>query len=235
MKSIITFLLFILLGRVVSAHTYVVCVGITDYPGHKNDLRVSANDARTIQTIFTSNGNASVRCLTNREATASIIKKTMIELFGKANADDAIFFYFSGHGVPGAFICYDRSLHYSEVVEMMSNSKARRKMVIADACFAGQMRSTKNKDKDQWSHNDVMFFLSSRTKEKSMETPYQNSLFTIFLERGLRGGADADRNRIISARELYDFVHSGVVRASSDRQHPVMWGRFNKDMIIIKW
>jgi hypothetical protein len=80
-----------------------------------------------------------------------------------------------------------------------------------------------------------MFFLSSRTNEESKESPFKNSLFTIFLERGLRGGADTDRNRIITAREIYNFVHKGVIEASGNKQHPVMWGKFDNNMTIIKW
>ena len=80
-----------------------------------------------------------------------------------------------------------------------------------------------------------MFFLSSRTNETSQETQYQNSLFTIFLERGLRGGADNNKDRIITAREIYDFVHQGVVKASDNKQHPVMWGKFDNNMTVIKW
>ena len=80
-----------------------------------------------------------------------------------------------------------------------------------------------------------MFFLSSRTNETSLETGYRNSMFTIYLERGLRGGADVNRDRSVSARELYDFVHQGVIEASRDRQHPVMWGKFDNEMTVIKW
>ena len=80
-----------------------------------------------------------------------------------------------------------------------------------------------------------MFFLSSRTTEESLETPFANSFFTIYLERGLRGGADTNHDRIITASELYDFVHTGVVRDSNNKQHPVMWGNFNKNMTLIKW
>ena len=56
-----------------------------------------------------------------------------------------------------------------------------------------------------------------------------------FLERGLRGGADKNKDRIITARELYDFVHQGVIGASGGRQHPVMWGKFDNNMTIISW
>ena len=63
----------------------------------------------------------------------------------------------------------------------------------------------------------------------------QNSLFTAFLERGLRGGADTDRDRTITARELFTFVSEGVRQRSGERQHPVMWGRFPDDMPLMVW
>ena len=107
-------------------------------------------------------------------------------------------------------------------------------MIIVDACFSGKMRVTKQQY-SRYNSQDVMFFLSSRANEISKETPYQNSLFTLFLERGLRGGADKDKNRKITAREIYDFVHQGVTDASGGKQHPVMWGKFKNDMTIIKW
>lgn len=70
----------------------------------------------------------------------------------------------------------------------------------------------------------MVFFLSSLTDEKSQERRgWRNSLITAYLERGLRGGADTDRNRTITARELFDFVSQGVAKDSKQRQHPVMW------------
>ena len=67
------------------------------------------------------------------------------------------------------------------------------------------------------------------------QTGFNNSLFTVFLERGLRGGADMNRDKVITAREIYDFVHQGVTNASGGRQHPVMWGKFDGNMAVIKW
>ena len=235
MRETLTTLLLILTA-IVHAHNYVVCVGISDYPGRRNDLRVSANDAMTIHKIYARNGNSHVCLLTNADATVANVRKAMAETFSQAGADDAVVFYFSGHGVSGGLVCQDGFLHYKSLVEEMARSAAMTKMVIADTCFAGKMRSSAEGDgEDVTSDTNVMFFLSSRTTEKSQETRFANSLFTIFLERGLRGGADTDHDRQISAHEIYKFVHDGVVDASRGKQHPVMWGNFSKDMTIIKW
>lgn len=231
---IISLLLLVSSSLWVGATNYVVCAGIADYPGTSNDLRVSANDAKTIANIYEKSGSSQVRVLLNGQATREAVLAQMTSLFGKAGEGDRIILYFSGHGMPGSLSCYDGQLLYSKIVEVMKHSRAKCKMVLADACFSGKMRSSKQRG-DKYSSLDVMFFLSSRSSEPSLETPYANSLFTIFLERGLRGGADVDKNRTITARELYNFVHEGVTEATGNKQHPVMWGNFSDDMPVIKW
>ncbi len=239
MKCLLSMLVLCLLGlSSLQAKTYIVSVGIADYPGRQNDLRVSANDAKTIAGIFTKNGKAEVDYFVNSDVTVQKVCAAMRKTFAKATASDAIILYFSGHGIPGGLVCYDGFLYYSSVLNIMKQSKARQKMIFVDACYAGKMRST-NRRSTNYSNENVMFFLSSRSSEKSLETPRQtgfnNSLFTVFLERGLRGGADVNRDKTITAREIYNFVHQGVVKASGNRQHPVMWGKFDDNMAVIKW
>jgi len=227
-------LLFLVCALSIQAKTFVVSVGIADYPGVKNDLRISDNDAQTLAKLFRATKDASVSVLVNNQATQSALLSTMRTSFANAQSCDAVILYFSGHGTPGALVCHDGLLTYQRIFNMLKGCKANRKIIIADACYAGKMRTSKQQSANYNAQN-VMLFLSSRTNEKSMESPYKNSLFTIFLERALRGGADKDRNRQITARELYDFVHDGVTEASGNMQHPVMWGKFDNNMTIIKW
>ena len=230
-----TSLLFLTLTLAVGARNYVVLVGIADYPGTKSDLKVSSQDAVTMKTLYDRNGDAETQLLTDAEATVENVKVTIGNLFARATQDDAIILFFSGHGVPGGFVCYNGLLKYTDITAAMSRSEAQTKMVFADACFAGKARSSKKRD-DKPADSSVMFFLSSRTNEKSIERRnWRNSLFTAYLERGLRGGADTDRNRTITARELFDFVSQGVAKDSREKQHPVMWGKFDDTMPLMKW
>lgn len=221
-------------GLQLQAKVYLVSVGIADYPGKENDLRISDNDAKTIAKVFQATKDASVNVLVNEAATQSALLSTMHTTFEDADYNDAVILYFSGHGTPGALVCHDGLLTYQHIFKMLKGCKATRKIIIADACYAGKMRTTRQQT-DSYNNQNVMLFLSSRTNETSQETQYKNSLFTIFLERGLRGGADKDKNRQITARELFDFVHKGVIEASGNKQHPVMWGKFDNDMTVIKW
>lgn len=227
-------LLFLMGITSVQAKTYIVCVGIADYPGVKNDLRISDNDAQTIARVFKATKDAYVSVLVNENATQSSLLSAMQATFANARSGDAVILYFSGHGTPGSLVCYDGLLPYQRIFKILKECKANRKIIIADACYSGKMRTSKQQSASYNSQN-VMFFLSSRTNEMSRETQFQNSLFTIFLERGLRGGADKNKDRQITAREMFDFVHNGVTEASGNKQHPVMWGKFDNNMTIIKW
>ena len=229
-------IIFLFLASIthLQAKVYVLCVGIADYPGTEHDLRISDNDANTIAKVFMATKDASVKVLTNEDATQSALLSTVHTLFEDAQSDDAVILYFSGHGSPGALVCHDGLLTYQHIFKMLKGCKASRKVIIADACYSGKMRTTRQQT-DSYNNQNVMLFLSSRTNEVSRESRYKNSLFTIFLERGLRGGADTNRDRYITARELYDFVHKGVIEASGNKQHPVMWGKFDNNMTVINW
>ena len=143
----------------------------------------------------------------------------------------------AGHGYKGGFAAHDGRLSYADVREAFAACRAKNKMIFADACFSGGMREAGHDT--SLSQFNIMLFLSSRGNETSLDgnprRGQKNGLFTICLERCLRGGADADRDRIITARELFVAVTEGVKTLSHDRQHPVMWGKFDDTMPVMRW
>ncbi len=222
-----------------AGNIYLVSIGITDYPGTKNDLRLPAKDALTIQGVYDRNGKATTVALVNSQATKARIKEYVDRLFSKAGKNDVIVLFFSGHGYKGGFVAYDSFLSYDEIRTMIAKSHAGGKIVLADACFSGKMRtkgrvahgSLRNGGKDE-----LMFFLSSRDDETSIErADMKNGFFTSCLQKALRGEADANRDRAITARELFNYVSVGVKRLSRNRQHPVMWGRFDDTLAVMSW
>lgn len=238
LKSLIT-LLLLTSFTLAQAKVYLVSVGIADYPGSRNDLRLPAKDARTIAWIYSRNAKVESRLLQNEEATQENIVSAMQETYAKAEENDIVVFFFSGHGYPGGFVAYDGQISYTRVRQAMAPAKCRNKMIFADACFSGKLRSdSRNSQSAVQSAQkaSVMMFLSSRSDETSIESPgMQNGFFTTYLYKGLRGGADANRDRVITAKELYEYVHKGVIQLSKGKQHPVMWGRFSDDMPVMKW
>lgn len=224
------------------ARVYLVSVGIADYSGYPSkisDLRLPANDADAVVALYSQNASVDYALLLNGNATKDRIVRAIKKVFGMAGKNDIAVFFFSGHGYAGGFCAYDGNISYSEVRHAMSNSKCRNKMMFVDACRSGGMRVNRSSAQSVINESkaaNVMLFLSSRNNENSIErSNMENGFFTTFLQRGLKGGADTNHDRIITARELYDFVHDGVAQISEGKQHPVMWGNFNSDMPVMKW
>lgn len=215
--------------------TYMVSVGVADYPGTKNDLRVSGNDAVTMKNLYEKNWSAEVVLLVNTNAKLTEVTRQMVLEFSKASEDDTIILFFSGHGNLGGFVCYDQVLYYDTIYKIMLSSRAKSKIVYSDACYSGRARKASKRAIARRDVN-IMFFLSSRTNEQSIEnSKWRNGYFTAYLERGLRGGADFNKDRIITAIELFNYVSEGVKDASQDKQHPVMWGNFDNEMPVMIW
>ena len=111
-------------------------------------------------------------------------------------------------------------------------------MVFADACFSGGLCKQRTQLQVQAvSNNDVIFFLSSRLDETSLELPQgPNGLYTYFLAQGLCGAADENNDSIISVREIYNFVRANVsswASQISQDQHPTIWGKFDQAMPVL--
>lgn len=236
-RSLILLIMTLTLCLNAEAKIYLVSVGVSDYPGTRNDLRLPHNDAATMQWLYRENKQASTRLLMNEKATVANIQAAMQKMFSKATANDIVVLFFSGHGVKGGFVCYDGILRYGDVSGIMSSCQSKSKMVFADACFSGAIRdNSKVSSRYSSMNNNIMLFMSCRSNEASIETPLMtNGFFTYALQHGLRGGADKDRDKIITAKELFNYVSAKVKKESNDRQHPVMWGKFPSSMPVMKW
>lgn len=222
-----------------NAKVFLVSVGISDYPGTNMDLNLPARDAETITELYSKNTELRYCQLLDENATKSKILTAMNKVFYAAKENDVVVFFFSGHGYEGGFCAYDEYLSYKEIRKAMSKSKCKNKMIFADACFSGQLRTdkpTSQSDIDASKKANVMLFLSSRSNEVSMENKTMNNgFFTTYLQKGLKGEADRNNDNIITAGELFLYVHAGVKEISKDRQHPVMWGKFPNDMPVMIW
>ena len=221
------------------AETYVVCVGIAKYQ-NIGSLLLSEKDAKSIAKMYKTHTN-NVILITGKYATHDTVIKALKDQFKRAKKGDYVVFYFSGHGYMGGFCPYDmggktkNGLAFKEIYAIFRESRASHKIIFADACYSGSLRRRDKTTKPETS-SDVLLFLSSRSNESSIETPkLKNGFFTAYLERGLRGGADKNKDKKITANEIFNFVSNGVKKVSNDRQHPVMWGNFDNNFVLLEW
>lgn len=231
-------LILFFLPSTLTAKVYLVSIGIADYPGAEYDLYTPVNDAQIITWLYAKNSEVTYCQLLNANATVANITAAM-KIFTLADYDDIVVLYYSGHGYSGGIMVYDGSLSYDEIRRFMSKSKCKNKMIFADACFSGgvvPLRQSQKHESERANKANIMLFLSSRYNEFSWErSDMKNAYFTYLLQKGLRGNADANRDRIITAKELFTYVHKNMFIATNGQQHPVMWGNFSDAMPVMKW
>jgi uncharacterized caspase-like protein len=75
--------------------------------------------------------------------------------------------------------------------------------------------------------------MSSKGDETSLESAgLRQGVFSHFLIRGLKGEADKNKDKVISVREIFDFVYSNVRAYTGNRQSPVLKGAFDPTMPV---
>jgi uncharacterized caspase-like protein len=218
---------------------YALVVGVSEYATPGNDLQFPAKDATQVYDLLKGHTTPDkIVMITNAEATHDNILSSASRLFASATPNDMVLLYFSGHGYTGGWMAHDTGVDYAELKKLFKRIKAR-KLIFADACFAGVIREddpTVVNAQTAMGKQRVCLFLSSRSDQYSLESPLlDNGFFTFYLLAGLRGGADANRDKIITALELFEFVNPRVKEQSQGIQVPVMWGRFEDRMEILNW
>lgn len=218
---------------------YAMVVGVSQYSNPQNNLSYSHKDAAQVYKLLQSRTTSDkAKMLLDNYATRANILTSCNDLFTKSQKDDILIFYFSGHGSYGGMVSHDAMVSFDDLKTIFKSSKAKHKIIIVDACHSGDMRTpSANSSKTPISPKDkVCLFLSSRTYQYSFESSQMaNGYFTYYLLAGLRGGADANKDKIVTAKELYDFVTPWVKSKSENKQIPVMWGKFDNNMAIMNW
>lgn len=231
---------------------WAVVIGVSRY-NHMPVLRYSDDDAYKIYAFLKSpEGGAlpdeQIKVLIDEDATREKILRILQETLLKADGNDAIFVYFSGHGLEGSFVPidfdgYTNLILHDEVIEILGRSEARYKMCFADACHSGSLTAQKGPAVEQTiekyynafldKRGGTAFMLSSKAEEFSLEDGgLRQGVFSHFLMRGLKGEADVDFDDIVTISELYDYVRFEVRRYTGNVQTPVMVGKYDMSMPV---
>ncbi|MEM1220310.1 MAG: caspase family protein, partial [Bacteroidota bacterium] len=137
---------------------------------------------------------------------------------------------------------YNRRIAHEEITEIMKESKARHKLVIADACHSGSLLAakvpvqdalTKYYDAFANSEGGIALMMSSKREEYSLEDAgLRSGVFSYFLIEGLKGKADYNGNKILTIEELFDYVYNRVRGYTANAQTPTLSGSFDRSMPV---
>ncbi len=227
-------------------------VGVGRY-AHMPTLKYTDDDAYHFYSFLKSpEGGAlkdeQVRVLIDEDATRDNILRTMRQLFMKADENDVVMLYFSGHGLEGSFIPvdydgYNNKLQHEDIKAVFEESKAKHKICMADACFSGSLLAMKAANIDvalnkyykefENTKGGMALLMSSKSQEYSLEDHgLRSGIFSHYLIKGLKGEADTDKNKIISIKELYDFTYKNVKTYTAGAQTPSISGNYDPKMPI---
>lgn len=224
--------------------TYIVAVGLNKYENSNcfAQLECPVNDVRAFANFYRCYNGSNVVMLTDHNATRKGILHALERQFSKATADDEIIFAYSGHGLPGYLSAYDSKgslstlISYDEVQHIMKKAKANRKMIFAMSCHAGCMtlqpaNDLKNRPEDD---TNVLTFVSCRPHEEPYEVHgMRNTFFFSRVMEALKGQADYNKDRKVTAREMFSYVNGRVIMDTQNTQHPQMRGNFKDNMVIV--
>jgi len=230
---------------------WAVIVGAALYK-HMPPLRYTDDDAYQLYAFLKSpEGGAlpdrQLKLLIDEDATHANITDAMRSTFLRADENDVILFYFSGHGLQGAFLPvdfdgYNNQLKHSDLKQMLEQSKAKHKLVLADACHSGSLLAMKSPLKSvlqryykefENTQGGMALLMSSKGEEYSLEDGgLRSGIFSHFLVKGLKGDADQNGNLIVTIQELFAYVHQHVRMYTGNVQTPTLTGEFDPLMPV---
>lgn len=205
-------------------------------------VRYAARDAETAARYFENllgvpAGN--IKLLTGDMATKSDLEAYLEDwLVRRVKKDSIVYFYYAGHGSPDPkgeaayLVPYEGNPDFpaklyplSRLYSSLEKLDAKRTVVLLDSCFSGArgrgivskgsrpLVLTTSEPDD--AGKVVVLSASSGREISSDYDKAEHGLFTYYLLRGLRGGADKDKDRSISVGELFEYVRANVSRTAS--------------------
>ena len=231
---------------------YALIVGVATY-NHMPSLKYTDDDAYQLYAFFKSpEGGAlkddNIKILIDDAATHATILGELKSLSARADADDVVILYLSGHGLDGAYVPSDfdgshNQLPYSTILEELDKSSARHKLFVTDACHSGSMIAAARTpltvaiqnfyNAFNTANGGTAIMTSSKQEEVSLEYGgLRQGVFSHFLIKGLKGYADADNDKLVTIDELYSYIYNQVRQYTANKQTPSITGDFDKNMPV---
>jgi formylglycine-generating enzyme required for sulfatase activity len=244
------------------ANRHGLVIGIETYQNARLNLRCARKDAEAMHALMTDPSCGlfppeNVTLLVNRDATTQAVRKAFSALWKRAGEADTVWVYYAGHGAQEGrdtyWVTHDADvddlyatgIRNAEIVETLGRIQAARVVVFLDCCHAAATAVQRNPQRKRltaetafaaYEGKGQLTISSSNGDEKSVELGDRgHGAFTYFLTQGLRGEADADKDGIVTADELWSYLHGKVRDASrqvGNPQTPIFKGELSHDLAL---
>lgn len=202
---------------------YGLFTGIADYPGEDLDLDLTDDDANRVrEALMTGAGMSSQNAISllNSDATLANFRDGIEQIAEKANRDDIVVIFYSGHGsriaraggpnnqdpdgLDETIELYDGSLIDDELGNLLDGIHAGTVLVVLDSCFSGGFA------KEIVSAPGRMGLFSSEedvTSQVAYKFRAGGYLSVFFSEAIAERYADEDGDGALNAVELSQYLH----------------------------
>lgn len=221
---------------------YVLVVGANRYADPHYNLGLAVKDASDFRSLVEKAARglyASVetRLLTDHAATKLGIIRAALDMGRAMKPEDVLVIYAAMHGTTAddryyllttdfdGYVRESNTLSSVELVELSKRLPALKQVLSLDTCEAGGMNSIVAGLYD--SRVSVLakalgmhLFAGAKSYQTALDDYHGNGLFTHFLLEGLRGSADRNRDRTITAVEMSPYLTRSVKQASGGKQVP---------------
>lgn len=214
---------------------YAVVVGIGDYQGTSNDLPGVKYDVADVKQFLTTDSlwqGTNLTTVVDAQATKANILNAVNQVATKADANDNVFLYYSGHGYSGSgsLVSYDMS---AVTAQMMYDSisaigakvgSGGHVTLVLDSCFSGNFVDYfKSRGGSQYT-----VISASASNETSLDIG-TNGLFTSYLMDNALNGRKADLNHDnkITTGELFNYITNPSYSNYSSTRHMQMYDGSN--------
>ncbi len=199
-----------------------LCVGIDAYQ-YVDDLHGCVNDANSVKAALERNGDntlnfdARIMSATSEASyiTRSVLKDAVQELF--KNDSEIAVFYYAGHGSYdslGGYLCTseisraDEGFSLNDLMEIVSQSPAKNKIIILDSCHSGFAASSTQMQNYSVLHNGTTILAACDENQYASEDN-GHGVFTSLLIEALYGGA---MNLLgeVSPGSIYSYIDQSL-------------------------
>lgn len=200
--------------------------------------------------------------LNNEQATIAQIRGALTNFIAKPTANDLLLIFVAGHGAPDPaapqnlyVIAHDTSVtDMADTALAMSdlrryveqNIKCKRVILLLDTCHSAGFSTDGTRDlgnnlaslyleKLLYQEEGRAIITSSDVNEPSHESNKWGNghgVFTYYVLQGLKGSADANRDRLITVGELFHYVRQKVRLDTQFQQNPRMLIGDNENLVL---
>jgi hypothetical protein len=254
MRPLLILAALLLAGRAAAAEParFALLVGSNVGDPHEPLLHHAEDDAtRVAQTVRTLGDFPTDHVLLMTGATAGELREALIGLNARLREERGavLVVFYSGHADAEALHLAGTHLPMSELKGLLVGSPALLRVLIVDACRSGTLTLKGAAPAptfvvpplDEPIPEGFAVLTSSAATEDSQESAaLRSSFFTYYLNSGLIGGADQDRDGAVTLSELYAFTSAGT-RAATARtlggpQNPTFQFRLGgrRDLVLTR-